>query len=208
MKNLNIIQHPLVQHKLGHLRDKNTQTPDFRLLIKELSILLAYEATRDLELVDQDIETPVAPTVVKKTSERPVLISIMRAGNGMLDALLEILPNCSAGHVGIYRDKFINNTVEYYFKIPEQSKGKMVLLLDPLLATGDTIIASIDRLKQYEVGKIKIINIIALEKGAHRVLHFHPDVEIYTAACDKEMNEKGYLIPGVGDAGDRLFGTK
>ena len=109
MKNLNIIQHPLVQHKLGHLRDKNTQTPDFRLLIKELAILLAYEATRDLELVDQAIETPVAPTVVKKTSERPVLISIMRAGNGMLDALLEILPNCSAGHVGIYRDKFINN---------------------------------------------------------------------------------------------------
>jgi uracil phosphoribosyltransferase len=208
MKNLHIIQHPLVQDKLGRLRSKTTLTPEFRLLIKELSILLGFEATRDLELTDHPIETPFQPMVAQKIAERPVLISIMRSGNGMLDALLDVLPYCSAGHVGIYRDKFTHNTVEYYFKIPEKTKGKRVLLLDPLLATGDTIIATIDRLKQYEVGSIKIINILALEAGVKRVFHFHPDVEIYTAGCDKEMNEKGYLLPGIGDAGDRLFGTK
>ncbi|MES2614533.1 MAG: uracil phosphoribosyltransferase, partial [Bdellovibrionota bacterium] len=174
MNNFNVINHPLVQHKIGRLRDKNTQTPEFRLLIKELSVLLAFEATRDLQLQDIQIETPMAATTVKKISDRPVLVSIMRAGNGMLDALLEILPNCSAGHIGIYRDKFINNTVEYYFKIPENSKDKMILVLDPLLATGDTMIAALDRLKQYNVGQIKVINIIAFEKGAQRVLHFHP----------------------------------
>lgn len=208
MKNFNIITHPLVQHKIGRLRDKNMQTPEFRNVVKELSILLAFEATRDLSLIDHQIETPLATTTVKKISDRPVLVSIMRAGNGMLDALLDILPNCSAGHIGIYRDKFINNTVEYYFKIPENSKGKMILLLDPLLATGDTMIAALDRLKQYNVGQIKIINLIAYEKGVQRVLHFHPDVEIYTAACETEINDKGYLIPGVGDAGDRLFGSR
>ena len=208
MKNFNVITHPLIQHKIGRLRDKNTLTPEFRLLIKELSVLLAFEATRDLELVDTQIDTPMASTTVKKIAERPTLVSIMRAGNGMLDALLDILPNCSAGHIGIYRDKFIKNTVEYYFKIPENSKGKIIILLDPLLATGDTMIAALDRLKQYQVGKIKIINMISYEKGVQRVLHFHPDVEIFTAASEKEIDDNGYLMPGVGDAGDRLFGTK
>ena len=208
MKNYNVITHPLVQHKIALLRDKNTQTPEFRLLIKELSVLLAFEATRDLELADVEIETPMAKSSEKKITDKPVLVSIMRSGNGMLDALLEFFPNCSAGHIGIYRDKFTQTTVEYYFKIPENSKGKLILVLDPLLATGDTMIACLDRLKQFNVGRIKVINILAYEKGAHRVLHFHPDVEIFTAVSDTEIDKNGYLIPGVGDAGDRLFGTR
>ena len=208
MKNLKIIDHPLIQHKLGRLRNKNTQTPEFRLLVKELSVLLAFEATRDLQLIDLHIETPFAQTKVKKISQSPILVAILRSGNGMLDALLDLIPNCSSGHVGIYRDKFINTTVEYYFKLPENAKGRPILLLDPVLATGDTLIAAIDRLKQFQVGNIKVLNLLAFDKGAERLLYFHPDVEIITAGCEKELNSQGYLLPGLGDAGQRLFGTK
>ncbi len=207
MKNFTVIDHPVVQHKIGKLRNKNSGTSEFRSLIKEITRLLAYEATRDLDLVDEKIETPLAPATVKKITDRPILVSIMRAGNGMLDPLLQMFPNSLAGPIGIYRDKFINNTVEYYFRLPEDAKDKKIILVDPLLATGDTMIAALDRLKQYNVGPITIITLIAYDKGAERVLNFHPDVKIYTAACEKEINEKGYLIPGVGDAGDRLFGT-
>jgi uracil phosphoribosyltransferase len=208
MKNFTVIDHPVVQHKIGKLRNKNSTTAEFRSLVKELTRLLAYEATRDLDLVDEQIETPLAPTTAKRLSERPILVSIMRAGNGMLDPLMQMFPNSPAGHIGIYRDKFIDNTVEYYFRLPEDSKGKKIILVDPLLATGDTMIAALDRLKQYNVGPITIITLIAYDKGAERVLSFHPDVKIITAACEREINDHGYLIPGVGDAGDRLFGTK
>lgn len=204
---LHEIDHPLIQHKLSYLRDENTLPSDFRRITKELTKFLAYESTRDLNLVTDTIKTPMEQTSVKRINQAPIIVSIMRAGNGMIDSMLEALPFCSAGHIGIYRDKFINNTVEYYFKLPSNSKGRDILLVDPLLATGDTVIASIDRLKQYEVGKIKLLTILTCKAGIDRVHHFHPDVEIFTLSASEELNEKGYLVPGLGDAGDRLFGT-
>lgn len=207
-KNVFEIKHPLIEHKLAFLRDKNTASDEFRRIIVELTKFLAFEATKDLELTKDIIETPITKAEVQKIKNPPVIVSIMRAGNGMIDSMLTLLPFCSAGHVGIYRDKFIDNTVEYYFKLPENSKGKDILLVDPMLATGDTAVASLDRLKQYEVGNIKLLTILASQYGIERVHHFHEDVEIFTLSAQEELNKKGYLIPGLGDAGDRLFNTK
>lgn len=207
-KNVFEIKHPIIEHKLAFLRDKNTASDEFRRIIVELTKFLAFEATKDLELIKDIIETPITKAEVQKIKNPPVIVSIMRAGNGMIDSMLTLLPFCSAGHVGIYRDKFIDNTVEYYFKLPENSKGKDILLVDPMLATGDTAVASLDRLKQYEVGNIKLLTILASQYGIERVHHFHEDVEIFTLSAQEELNEKGYLIPGLGDAGDRLFNTK
>ncbi len=209
MKNVTVIEHPLLKHKLGYLRDKNTNSNEFRELVKEISRILAYEAMRDWKLTENvSIETPIAKTTTARIIHPPVVVSIMRAGNGMLDAVLSMIPISSAGYIGIYRDKFIHNTVEYYFKMPENIKGKDILLCDPLIATADTIVAAIDRLKQYDVGKIKVLSILASRIGLEKVLHFHPDVEIFTVNIEQEMNESGYLVPGLGDAGDRLFQTK
>ena len=207
-KNVFEIKHPIIEHKLAFLRDKNTASDEFRRIIVELTKFLAFEATKDLELIKDIIETPITKAEVQKIKNPPVIVSIMRAGNGMIDSMLTLLPFCSAGHVGIYRDKFIDNTVEYYFKLPENSKGKDILLVDPMLATGDTAVASLDRLKQYEVGNIKLLTILASQYGIERVHHFHEDVEIFTLSAQEELNKKGYLIPGLGDAGDRLFNTK
>ena len=206
-KNLFEINHPIVEHKLGFLRDKNTSSAEFRSIIKELTKIIGYEATKDLEVTETQLETPLAKTNVKRVKNPPIIVSIMRAGNGMMDSMLTLLPYCRAGHIGIYRDKFINNTVEYYFKLPENVEGCEILLLDPLLATGDTVIASIDRLKQYGVGKIKLLTILTNKIGVARVHEFHPEVDIYTFGAQEELNEKGYLVPGLGDAGDRLFNT-
>ena len=156
------IKHPIIQHKLAFLRDKNTDSAEFRRIIIELTKFLAFEATKDLSLESSEIETPITKATVQKIVDPPVVVSIMRAGNGMIDSMLTLLPFCPAGHIGIYRDKFINNTVEYYFKLPDNVQGKNILLVDPLLATGDTAIASIDRLKQYEVGSIKLLTILTL----------------------------------------------
>lgn len=208
MKNVKIIDHPLLQHKLTFLRDKNTGPAEFRNIVKETSRILAYEATRDLNTVKKSIETPLCKTDSPVISNSPILVSIMRAGNGMLDALLSLMPFAQAGHIGIYRDKFIKNTVEYYFRLPNEAKGKEVLLLDPMLATGDTVVACLDRLKQYDVGKIKLISILASKEGLEKVCHFHPDIEIFVAQVENELNEKGYLLPGMGDAGDRIYFTK
>jgi uracil phosphoribosyltransferase len=205
--NLIEIKHPLIDHKLGFLRDKNTSSDEFRRIVTELTKFLAFEATKDLQTTSVKIETPITATEVKRIKQPPVVVTIMRAGNGMLESMLTLLPFCSAGHIGIYRDKFINNTVEYYFKLPENVKGRDILLVDPLLATGDTAIASIDRLKQYEVGKIKMLTILTCKEGIERLHHFHDDVEIFTLSSTEELNDKGYLVPGLGDAGDRLFGT-
>lgn len=207
-KNVIEIKHPIIEHKLAFLRDKKTDSDEFRRIMTELTKFLAFEATKELNLIQTDIETPIAKATVKKIQDPPVIVSIMRAGNGMIDSMLTLLPFCSAGHIGIYRDKFIDNTVEYYFKMPDDIKGKDILLVDPLLATGDTAIASIDRLKQYEVGKIKMLTVLTCPHGIERLHHFHPDVDIYTLSASEELNEKGYLVPGLGDAGDRLFGTK
>ncbi|MDG0817648.1 uracil phosphoribosyltransferase [Bdellovibrio svalbardensis] len=208
-KNVKVIDHPLLKHKLGYLRDKNTYSHDFREIVKEVSKVLIYEAMRDWKHLESiAIETPIAKAQADRIVQPPVVVSIMRAGNGMLDAALSMIPFASTGFIGIYRDKFIHNTVEYYFKMPQDIKGKEVLLCDPLIATADTIIAAIDRLKNYGVGKIKVISILASQSGLEKVQHHHPDVEVYTINIENEMNDMGYLVPGLGDAGDRLFQTK
>lgn len=208
-KNLTEIKHPLLMHKLGHLRDKNTNSSDFRNIIMEISKLLAYEAMKDwkdLELLE--VETPMSKMKVDRIINPPVAVAILRAGNGMLDGVLSMIPIASAGFIGIYRDKFIQNTVEYYFKLPANVKGRTILLCDPLIATADTMIAAIDRLKSYHVGPIKILSVLASEHALKRLEHFHPDVKIFALNVEKEMTENGYLVPGLGDAGDRLYQTK
>ncbi|PIP96746.1 MAG: uracil phosphoribosyltransferase [Bdellovibrio sp. CG12_big_fil_rev_8_21_14_0_65_39_13] len=202
------IDHPLLRHKLGYLRDKDTQSNEFRELMKEISRILAYEVMRDWKDFDVvDIETPIAKTKIERIVNPPIVVSILRAGNGMLDAVLSMIPFAQVGFIGIYRDKFIHNTVEYYFKMPKNLKDRQIVLCDPLLATGDTLIAAIDRLKSYEVGKIKVLSVLASSYGLDRIHHFHPDVDFYFLNEEKDLNEKGYLVPGLGDAGDRLFQT-
>jgi len=209
MKNFKHINHPILRHKLGLLRDKNTSSFEFRELVKEISKILAYEAMKDWDQFEiVDIETPITKTKVEKIKNAPIAVSIMRAGNPVQEAVLSMLPFASAGHIGIYRDKFIGNTVEYYFKLPENHVGKTILLCEPLLATADTSINAIDRLKNYEVGKIKLLSILVSEKGLEKLHHYHPDVEVYALNLEKEINDKGYLVPGLGDAGDRIYGTK
>ena len=204
-----VIDHPLLKHKLGYMRDKNTNSVEFRELMKEISVFLAYESMRDWkELIQVDIETPIAKAQIQRIVKAPVVVSVMRAGNGMLDSVLSAIPFASAGFIGIYRDKFIHNTVEYYFKMPEDIKGRLAILCDPLVSTADTMIAAIDRLKSYEVKEIKILSILLSEFAKERIHHFHPDVDIYTLNIEKEIDERGYLVPGLGDAGDRLYQTK
>ena len=206
---VNVLNHPLLKHKLGYLRDKRTNSAEFRNLLGEMSSLLAFESMRNWDnLKSIEIETPICKTSVERITQSPVLVSIMRAGNGMIDPILKMMPFASVGFIGIYRDKFIHNTVEYYFKMPEDIKGRMVILCDPLVSTADTMIAAIDRLKSYEVTNIKILTILLSEFAKERIEHFHSDVEIYTLSLEKEINEQGYLVPGLGDAGDRLYQTK
>lgn len=206
-KQVHLIEHPVLSHKLAIIRNKTTYPTEFRAVFTELSTILAYECSRDLETAEHDIETPIQPAKVRKINEDLLVVSILRAAEGMLHGFLQTVPFARVGHVGIYRDKPMNQTVEYYFKLPENSKGKRVFLLDPLLATGDTILATLDRLKQYEVGPIRVINFLSAPLGIEKVLEAHPDVEIFTLSIEQGLNEKGYLLPGLGDAGDRLFGT-
>lgn len=208
-KNLTELKHPLLLHKLGYLRDKNTNSADFRNLMTEISKLLAYEAMKDwtdLDLVE--VETPIAPMRVDRIINPPVVVAILRAGNGMLDGVLSVIPFASTGFIGIYRDKFIQNTVEYFFKLPADVKGRTVFLCDPLMATADTMISAIDRVKSYHSGPIKVLSVLASDHALKRLEHFHPDVKIYTLNVEKEMTDNGFLIPGLGDAGDRLYQTK
>lgn len=208
-KQLHVIDHPLLRHKLGHLRDRNTPSAGFRDLVKEISRSLAYEVMRDWKEMGQvKIETPIASATVDRIQNPPVIVSVMRAGNGMLDPVLSMIPFASAGFIGIYRDKFIHDTVEYYFKMPAVVKGRMAILCDPLISTADTMLAAIDRLKSYEVERIRVICILISEFAVERIHHFHPDVEIFALNVEKEINELGYLVPGLGDAGDRLYQTK
>ena len=207
--NIHVLNHPLLRHKLGYLRSQATPSNEFRELTKEISRILAYEALRDWKRFDQvDVETPIAKTKVDRIVEAPVVVSIMRAGNGMLDAVLSMIPFASAGFIGIYRDKFVHSTVEYYFKMPQNIKGRTAILCDPLIASGDTIIAAIERLKSHEVKKIQVLSILLSEHALKRLESDHPDVEVFTLNIEKEMNSDGYLVPGLGDAGDRLFQTK
>lgn len=208
-KNVIELNHPLLKHKLGYLRNKNTVSSEFRNVMAEISQLLTYEAMKDWTDVEVlTVETPITQAKVERIKNAPVVISIMRAGNGMLDGVLSMIPFSSSGFIGIYRDKFIHNTVEYYFKVPKNIQGKNILLCDPLIATADTMIAAVDRLKSYHVGPIQVLSILVSEHALKRLEHFHPDVKIYTLNIEKEMNEQGYLVPGLGDAGDRLYQTK
>jgi uracil phosphoribosyltransferase len=208
-KKVKVIQHPLLRHKLGFLRDKNTRSGEFRELVAEISRILAYEGMRDWpHMTTVDIETPIAPARVERIDNPPVVVSVMRAGNGMLDSILSVIPFASVGFIGIYRDKFVHSTVEYYFKMPANIKGKLAILCDPLVATADTMIAAIDRLKSYEVKEIKVLSILVSQQAIDRIHESHPDVEIMAVNIEQEVNEVGYLVPGLGDAGDRLYQTK
>ena len=200
-----IIEHPVLQHKLTILRNRNTDSNHFRQAVEEMSQFLAYEVTKDLKTRPDPIETPLEGMTGTKIAEPLLVVPVLRAGNGMLGGMLKILPFAKVGHIGIYRDKFIKNTVEYYFRLPQGAKGARVLLLDPLLATGDTAIAAIDRLKQYEVGPIRLVCLLAAPEGLSKLKTFHPDVEVFTLSLERELNDKGYILPGLGDAGDRLY---
>ncbi|OUR98601.1 uracil phosphoribosyltransferase [Halobacteriovorax marinus] len=202
------IKHPVLQHKLTLLRDVNTNSRAFRDIMNEIGRFLAYESTKELPTKQMEVTTPIEATTADYIEKYPIVVSVLRAGNGLLDGVLDTLPFSAVGFVGMYRDKFINNTVEYYFKLPEKCDGRDILLLDPMLATGDTAIAAIDRLKQYGVGKITMLTVLVSPEGLERLHHFHPDVIIYTVSKEKGLNEKGYLLPGLGDAGDRLYSTK
>ena len=209
MKNTKVINHPLLKHKLGYLRDKQTHSAEFRELMKEIGRILAYEVLRDWnEMEVVEVETPIAKTKVERIKNPPVVVSVMRAGNGLLDAVLSMVPVASAGFIGIYRDKFIHNTVEYYFKMPAQIENKQIILCDPLIATADTMMAAIDRLKSYKVGKITVLSVLMSQHAQAMLQEYHPDVTIFTVNVEQEMNELGYLVPGLGDAGDRLYQTK
>lgn len=206
---LEILEHPLLKHKLGYLRDENTHSTEFRDIMKEISRILAYEVMRDWQTMRTvSIDTPIAKTKIERIQNGPVVVSIMRAGNGMLDAILSMIPFASTGFLGIYRDKFIDSTVEYYFKMPKDIKGKVALICDPLVSTADTMIAAIDRLKSYEVNHIKVLTILISDFAVKKIRAVHPDVDIFTLSVEKEINDHGYLVPGLGDAGDRLYQTK
>jgi uracil phosphoribosyltransferase len=207
MSDYYLVSHPVVKHKLSILRDKKTSALSFRLIMEELSQLLAYEATRDLGTKKARVETPLEIADTEMISEELVVVAIMRAGNGMLSGMLRILPFATVGHIGIYRDRFIKSTVEYYLRLPKNVEGKRILLLDPLLATGDTACAAIDRLKEYNVGAIRYVCLLASPEGVKTLKSHHPDVEIYTMSVERQLNERGYLLPGLGDAGDRLYDT-
>ncbi len=208
-KQLVVVDHPLVQHKLTLMRRKETSTANFRRLLKEIAILMAYEVTRDLPLDKMPIETPLAmmdaPII---SSKKLCLISILRAGNGMLDGMLDIVPSARVGHIGLYREPTTLEAIEYYFKTPEDIAERLCIVLDPMLATGHSAIAAIDRLKERGVRQIKYVCLLAAPEGLLMLEAAHPDVPIFTAAVDSHLDERGYIIPGLGDSGDRLFGTK
>lgn len=208
-KPLIVLNHPLLRHKLGYLRDRSTYSNEFRELVREVSRILAYEVMRDWPYLEAiQVDTPIARADAERIVNPPVVVSIMRAGNGMLDAILSMIPFASAGFIGIYRDKFIHNTVEYYFKLPQNSKGRMAIICDPLIATADTVIAAIERLKGFEVGEIRVVSILISKSGVQKIHEAHPEVQIYTLHVETKVNEMGYLVPGLGDAGDRLYQTK
>ena len=204
-----VIRHPLVQHKLGLMRKKDTATSVFRSLLAEISMLLAYEVTRDLPTHEVAAETPLAPTTIRLLDgKKIVLISILRAGNGLLDGMLRILPSARVGHVGLYRDARTLQAIEYYFKLPHEMAERDVVILDPMLATGNSAIAAVTRVRTTHPRSIRFVCLLTCPEGLAAFHRAHPDVPVYTAAIDSHLNEHGYIVPGLGDAGDRLFGTR
>lgn len=202
-----VMNHPLIQHKLSIMRDKNTSVKDFRECAHEVGLLLGYEATKDLELEEFEIETPITKMVGKRTKRGVALVPILRAGLGMVDALMDLIPAAKIGHIGLYRNEETLEPVEYYCKVPVDISERQVLVLDPMLATGGSAVDAITLLKRRGAKNIKFVCIISAPQGIEALRKAHPDVDIYCGAVDEKLNEKGYIVPGLGDAGDRLFGT-
>ena len=209
MANVHVLDHPLIHHKLAVLRDKDTPVKEFRELVSEIAGLMCYEATRSLPTVEVEVETPVAVAKCRKLSGKKLaIIPILRAGLGMVDTMVDLIPSAKIGHIGLYRDPETHLPVEYYCKLPEDIENRQVYVVDPMLATGGSAIAAIDFLKKRGCKNIVMMNIIGCPEGVKAVQEAHPDVELYLAALDERLNEHAYIIPGLGDAGDRIFGTK
>lgn len=208
-EHLTVVDHPLVQHKLTLMREKDTSTAGFRRLLREISLLLAYEVTRGLDLTTKHIETPIGPMDAPiLDGKKLALISILRAGNGLLDGILELIPAARVGFIGLYRDPATLRPVQYYYKVPAELEDRIVIVVDPMLATGNSSVAAIDLLKKSGARNIRFLCLLAAPEGIKRMTEAHPDVPIVTAAVDSHLNEHGYIVPGLGDAGDRMFGTK
>ncbi len=209
MSQLHMVDHPLIQHKLTILRDKNTGVKEFREVVSEMAMLMCYEATRDLPLEDVEIETPISKTISKTLAgKKMAVVPILRAGLGMIDGIIELMPSVRVGHIGLYRDPETLLPVEYYCKTPPDIEDRDVIILDPMLATGGTASAAVQFIKNYGCKSIKLMSILAAPEGVAKLQGDHPDVEIYVCAVDEKLNDHGYIIPGLGDAGDRIFGTK
>lgn len=206
---VHILDHPLLQHKLTILRNENTSTKDFRELVSEIAMLMTYEATRDLPLEDVEVQTPVAAGTFKTLSGKKLaIVPILRAGLGMVDGVLKMIPAARVGHIGLFRDPETLEPVKYYCKMPADIAERDVIIVDPMLATGGSASAAIDFMKEYGCRHIKLMDVLAAPEGIARIQKDHPDVEIYVAALDDHLNDHGYIVPGLGDAGDRIFGTK
>lgn len=210
MPQVTVIDHPFVQHKLTLMRQADTSTAKFRQLLKEVGMLLAYEVTRDLPLKYEEIQTPMAvmKAPVLAPEKKMVVVSIMRAGQGLLDGILELMPSARVGHIGLYREPSSYVAIEYYFKLPHDVEHRDILVVDPMLATGNSAVAAIDRIKEVSPRSMKFLCLLAAPEGIKHFHEQHPDVPIYTAAIDEKLDEYGYILPGLGDAGDRLYGTK
>ena len=209
MEKVHILDHPLLQHKLSILRDENTGVKDFRQVVSEIATLMCYEATRDLPMEEVEIKTPITTAKFKTIAGKKLaIVPVLRAGLGMVDGILTLIPSAKVGHIGLYRDPDTLEPVEYYCKMPNDIAERDIIILDPMLATGGSASAAIQFIKNYDVKHIKLMNIIAAPEGIERVRKDHPDVEIYVAAVDEKLNDHGYIVPGLGDAGDRIFGTK
>ena len=203
------ITHPLIQHKLTLMREKDRSTNSFRRLLNEISMLMAYEVTRDMPMQDIEVETPLETMQAKVIDgKKTVFVSIMRAGAGFLDGMLNVVPGARIGHIGLYRDPKTLTAVEYYFKMPSEMDSRDVIVVDPMLATGNSAVAAVERLKELNPKSIKFVCLLTCPEGVATMQKAHPDVPIYTAAIDRELNSHGYILPGLGDAGDRIFGTK
>lgn len=209
MSEVHVVDHPLVQHKLSIMREKSTSTKGFRQLLREISLLLCYEVTRDLPLSMQSIETPLAemqsPMLAGK---KLVFASILRAGNGLLEGMLDLVPSARVAHIGLYRDPETLHPVEYYFKAPEDLESRLIVVVDPMLATANSAIAAVQRLKDRGATNLRFVCLLAAPEGIKNFTEAHPDVPVYTAAIDQKLNDHGYIMPGLGDAGDRMYGTK
>lgn len=209
MSNVCVFDHPLIQHKLSILRDKNTSVKEFRELVSEIAMLMCYEATRDLPLEEIDVETPIAVAKAKRISGKKLaIVPILRAGLGMVDGMVSLIPNAKVGHIGLFRDPETKEPVKYYFKMPPDIAERDVIVVDPMLATGGSASAAISFIKETGVTRVKLMCIIGAPEGVERMQKDHPDVPIYIAALDEKLNENAYIVPGLGDAGDRIFGTK